>query len=39
MINDAERFKAEDDAQRERIAARNQLESYAYNVKSAVNDA
>ncbi|XP_054770049.2 heat shock 70 kDa protein IV-like [Lytechinus pictus] len=39
MVNDAERFKAEDDAQRERIAARNQLESYAFNVKSAINDA
>ncbi|XP_030853513.1 heat shock 70 kDa protein IV-like isoform X1 [Strongylocentrotus purpuratus] len=39
MINDAERFKAEDDAQRERIAARDQLESFAYNVKSAINDA
>ena len=38
MVNDAERFKAEDDLQRERIAARNQLESYAFNVKSAVND-
>ncbi|XP_041481534.1 heat shock 70 kDa protein IV-like [Lytechinus variegatus] len=39
MVNDAEKFKAEDDAQRERIAARNQLESYAFNVKSAINDA
>ncbi|XP_030853346.1 heat shock 70 kDa protein IV-like [Strongylocentrotus purpuratus] len=39
MINDAERFKAEDDAQRERIAVRDQLESFAYNVKSAINDA
>ncbi|XP_041481632.1 heat shock 70 kDa protein IV [Lytechinus variegatus] len=39
MVNDAERFKAEDDAQRERIAARNQLESYAFNIKSAINDA
>nr|CBJ55211.1 putative heat shock protein 70 [Brissopsis lyrifera] len=38
MVNDAERFKAEDDLQRERIAARNQLESYAFNVKSAVNE-
>nr|XP_054764292.1 heat shock 70 kDa protein IV-like [Lytechinus pictus] len=38
MVNDAERFKAEDDALRERIAVRNQLESYAFNVKSAVND-
>nr|Q06248.1 RecName: Full=Heat shock 70 kDa protein IV; Short=HSP70 IV [Paracentrotus lividus]CAA43653.1 heat shock protein protein [Paracentrotus lividus] len=39
MINDAERFKAEDDAQRERINAKNQLEGYAFNLKSAVDDA
>eukprot|EP00057_Strongylocentrotus_purpuratus_P013731 XP_011668205.1 PREDICTED: heat shock 70 kDa protein IV [Strongylocentrotus purpuratus] len=39
MINDAERFKAEDDAHRERIAASNQLECYAYKVKSAIRDA
>ncbi|XP_072172853.1 heat shock 70 kDa protein IV-like [Diadema setosum] len=38
MVSEAERFKAEDDIQRERIAARNQLESYAFNVKSVVND-
>eukprot|EP00057_Strongylocentrotus_purpuratus_P013732 XP_011668206.1 PREDICTED: heat shock 70 kDa protein-like [Strongylocentrotus purpuratus] len=42
MINDAARFKAEDDAHREpreRIAASNQLECYAYKVKSAIRDA
>ncbi|XP_030854002.1 heat shock 70 kDa protein IV-like [Strongylocentrotus purpuratus] len=39
MINDAERFKAEDDAHRERIAASNQLEYYGYKVKSAIRDA
>ncbi|XP_072165772.1 heat shock 70 kDa protein IV [Diadema setosum] len=38
MVNDAERFKAEDDLQRERIAARNQLESYAFSVKSVINE-
>ncbi|XP_072165771.1 heat shock 70 kDa protein IV-like [Diadema setosum] len=38
MVNDAEKFKAEDDVQRERIAARNQLESYAFNVKSIVSE-
>ncbi|XP_077977939.1 heat shock 70 kDa protein IV-like [Glandiceps talaboti] len=38
MVNDAEKFKAEDDEHRERIAARNALESYAFSVKSAVND-
>lgn len=39
MVNDAEKYKAEDDAQRERIAARNILETYAFSVKSAVTDA
>ncbi|XP_072165860.1 heat shock 70 kDa protein IV-like [Diadema setosum] len=37
MINDAEKFKAEDDLQRKRIRARNKLEDYAYRIKSAVN--
>ncbi|XP_014239635.1 major heat shock 70 kDa protein Ba-like [Cimex lectularius] len=39
MVNDAEKYKKEDDAQRERIAARNQLEAYVFNVKQAVEDA
>ncbi|PIK47613.1 heat shock protein 70 [Apostichopus japonicus] len=39
MVAEAEQYKAEDDAQRERITARNQLENYAYSVKSAVRDA
>lgn len=38
MVNEAESFKAEDDKQRERIAAKNTLESYAYSVKQAVED-
>ena len=38
MVNDAEKYKAEDEAHRERIAARNNLESYAYGVQSAIND-
>ncbi|XP_071478689.1 heat shock 70 kDa protein IV-like [Diadema antillarum] len=38
MINDVEKFKAEDDLQRKRIRARHQLEDYAYRVKSAVNE-
>lgn len=38
MVSDAEKYKAEDELQRERVLARNQLESYAYNVKSSVND-
>jgi len=39
MVNDAEKYKHEDDKQRERINAKNQLEQYAYNLKSAVQDA
>ena len=38
MVNDAEQFKGEDDKQRERIQAKNQLESYAFNMKSTVED-
>ncbi|XP_072031865.1 heat shock 70 kDa protein IV-like [Amphiura filiformis] len=38
MVNDGEKYKAEDDAHRERIAARNNFESYAFSVKSAIND-
>ncbi|CAG7819007.1 unnamed protein product [Allacma fusca] len=39
MVNDAEKYKAEDDKQRERVAARNQLESYVFGVKQAVEEA
>jgi L1 cell adhesion molecule like protein len=38
MVNDAEKYKAEDETQKERIAARNGLESYAYNMKSTIED-
>lgn len=36
MVDDAEQFKEQDEAQRARVAARNSLESYAFNVQSAV---
>lgn len=39
MVNDAEKYKAEDDVQRQRVTARNQLENYIFSVKQAVNDA
>ena len=39
MVNDAEKYKAEDDQQKNRITAKNQLESYAFNMKSTVEDA
>jgi len=38
MVNDAEKYKAEDEKQRERISAKNALESYAFNVKQTVED-
>ena len=37
MVNDAEKFKDEDDAQKERITAKNGLESYIFNMKSALD--
>ncbi len=38
MVKDAERFKDEDRKNAERIEARNNLESYLYNLKSTVVD-
>jgi len=39
MLDEAERYKADDERQRERVAARNQLESFAFNVKQALDEA
>lgn len=38
MLADAEKYKKEDDLQRERISAKNALDSYCSNVRSAIND-
>merc|ERR1719338_43735 len=38
MVSDAEKFKAEDDKQKERIAAKNGLESYCFNMKYTIED-
>ncbi|XP_033634021.1 heat shock 70 kDa protein IV-like [Asterias rubens] len=38
MLSDAEKYKAEDEAQRERVTARNGLEGYAFSLKQAVNE-
>merc|ERR1712004_16124 len=38
MVNDAEKFKAEDEVQKERIAAKNRLESYCFNMKATIDD-
>merc|ERR1711963_172092 len=37
MVNDAERFKDEDDKQKERITVKNSLESYILNLKSSLD--
>ncbi|KAL0891876.1 hypothetical protein ABMA27_015133 [Loxostege sticticalis] len=39
MVSEAEKYKEEDDRQRERVSARNQLESYLFNVKQALDEA
>jgi L1 cell adhesion molecule like protein len=36
MLNDAEKFKEEDEKAQKRITARNNLENYVYNIKSTV---
>jgi L1 cell adhesion molecule like protein len=38
MVKEAEQYKNEDEKQRERITAKNALESYAFNMKSTVED-
>merc|ERR1712121_108538 len=38
MVNDAERFKDEDEKQKERIAAKNGLESFIFNMKSSIDN-
>ena len=38
MVNDAEKYKAEDDNQRECVQAKNELKSYAFNVKQSVEE-
>jgi len=38
MVNEAEEYKAEDDKQKERISAKNGLESYCFNMKSTMED-
>lgn len=38
MVQEAEKYKSEDEANRERVQAKNNLESYAYNMKSTIED-
>ncbi|XP_054726811.1 heat shock protein 68-like [Anastrepha obliqua] len=39
MVNEAEKYAEEDEKHRQRIAARNQLESYVFGVKQAADEA
>eukprot|EP00102_Acyrthosiphon_pisum_P021174 XP_016658384.1 PREDICTED: LOW QUALITY PROTEIN: heat shock protein 70 A1 [Acyrthosiphon pisum] len=39
MLSEAERYKEEDERQKVKIAAKNQLESYVYGVKQALDEA
>jgi len=38
MVNEAEKYKADDEKQKDRISAKNSLESYCFNLKSTVED-
>merc|ERR1719376_925822 len=38
MVNEAEKFKEEDDKQKEIISAKNGLESYCFNIKTTIED-
>ncbi|GKZ22733.1 70-kilodalton heat shock protein [Aspergillus brasiliensis] len=38
MLSEAEKFKAEDEAEAARIQAKNGLESYAYSLKNTINE-
>ena len=37
MVNEADKYKEDDERQRERIAAKNALEAYAYNMKASLD--
>jgi len=38
MVNEAEKYKAEDEQQRERISAKNGLESYCFQMKATMDE-
>merc|ERR1711962_209471 len=38
MVADAEKFKADDEKQKDRISAKNGLESYCFNMKTTLDD-
>lgn len=38
MVHEAETYRAEDDLQREKVVAKNSLESYTFNMRSTIED-
>uniref|UniRef100_A0A2K5R3W8 Heat shock protein family A (Hsp70) member 8 n=1 Tax=Cebus imitator TaxID=2715852 RepID=A0A2K5R3W8_CEBIM len=38
MVQEAEKYKAEDEKQRDKVSSKNSLESYAFNMKATVKD-
>jgi len=38
MVNDAEKYKKEDEQQRDRIQSKNGLEAYCFNIKKTIED-
>jgi len=38
MVNDAEKYKNEDETQKERVVSKNNLEAYCFNMKSTIDD-
>ena len=38
MVNEADKYRDEDEKQRQRVAAKNNLESYCFNMKQTVED-
>ena len=38
MVQEAEKYKAEDEKQRDKVSSKNLLESYAFNMKATVED-
>ena len=39
MVNDAEKYRDEDEKQRQRVESRNKLEAYVFSVRQALSDA
>lgn len=38
MVNEADQYRAEDEKQKDRVSAKNSLESYCFNIKSTIEE-